>query len=486
MDSSDRSDLADLTATELRRLIGSRQASPVDVLDACLSRIDDVDGPLNAVVTIAEEQARAAARQAEAAIMAGEALGPLHGLPIALKDNYATGGIRTTWGSPAMADAVPETDEESVANIKAAGGIVFAKTNLAELSAGGNTTNPVFGVTGNPFAPELTCGGSSGGSAVALATGMTPLAMGTDNAGSLRIPGSFCGVVGFRPTAGVVPASLRPVGQIPLSVPGPMARTVEDTWLLLGAARARTAQDPTAGRIDPAFDQPLEPIDLARLRVAVTTDQGFSPVEPGLRATFHDRLGRIDALFGQVIEKEPDFEGLDRAYDIIRGVLFIGTYAEKNDADPGYYGPLVTGNLEKARRYTIDDAGWAFAHQTRLYRRFQTYFNDVDVMICPTMGVYPWPKEELFPAEVDGHKIEGYFDWVGLTYSITLLGHPAISIPCGVDDRGLPFGLQIIGPRNGDAFLLRVAHQMELAFASDDTLRRPIPDLGMLREARSI
>ncbi len=473
-------DIVDLTAVEQRRLIGARALSPVDLLDACLTRIEKLNGTLNAVVTIDEEGARVAAGKAEAAVMAGGALGPLHGLPVALKDNYTTGGIRTTWGSPAMADNVPEADEESVANIKGAGGTVFCKTNLPELSAGGNTTNPLFGATPSPWDLALTCGGSSGGSAVGLATGMFPLAMGTDNAGSLRIPGSFNGVVGFRPSAGVVPASLRPVGAIPLSVPGPMARDVADTWLLLQGAMARTTMDPCAGHPDPAFDGPVTPADLSRVRVTFTADQGFSPIEPGLRNVFADRMERIAPLFADARGTDPDFEGLDRAYDIIRGVLFIGTYAERDAEQPGRFGPLVTGNLEKARRFSIDDAGWAFAHQTHLFRGFQDYFADIDVMICPTMGVYPWPKEQMFPAEVDGRRVEGYFDYVALTYSITLMGHPCISIPCGVDDRGLPFGLQIVGPRNGDAQLLRIAHALELVFANDPVCARAVPDIGAL------
>ncbi len=478
-----QSNIVDLSAVELRRLIGARALSPVELLDACLARIGEVNGTLNAIVTIDEAGARATAQAAEAAVMAGEALGPLHGLPVAFKDNYATGGIRTTWGSPAMAEDVPEADEESVANIRRAGGTVLGKTNLPELSAGGNTNNPVFGATPSPWDLALTCGGSSGGSAVGLATGMFPLAMGTDNAGSLRIPGAFNGVVGFRPTAGVVPSSLRPVGAIPFSVPGPMARDVADTWLLLQAVHSRTAQDPCAGHRDPAFDGPIVPADLSGLRVAVTTDQGFAPIEPTLREVFADRVARLAPFFADVHEADPDFDGLDRAYDILRGVLFLGTYAERDAEEPGRFGPLVTGNLESARKLRIEDAGWAFAHQTRLYRAFQDYFADIDVMICPTMGCYPWPKEEFYPAEVGGHKVRGYFDYVALTYSITLMGHPCISIPCGVDDRGLPFGLQIVGRRNGDADLLRVAHALELAFATDPATARPLPDLDGLRQA---
>lgn len=471
------SDILELSAVEQRRRIGTKELSPVDLLEACLRRIDELNDVLNAVVTIDQSGARAAAAAAEAAVMSGEPLGPLHGLPVGFKDNYTTAGIRTTWGSPALADNIPNADEESVDNIRRAGATIFCKTNLPELSAGGNTNNPVFGATPSPWDLTLTCGGSSGGSAVGLATGMFPLAMGTDNAGSLRIPGSFNGVVGFRPTAGVVPASLRPVGAIPFSVPGPMARDVADTWLLLQGAMARTSQDPCAGHHDPRFDEPIRAVDLSRVRVAVTTDQGFAPIEPGLRKVFADRVDRISPMFGEVREADPDFDGLDRAYDILRGILFIGTYAEGDAEKPGRFGDLVTGNLAKARRYSIEDAGWAFAHQTRLYRGFQDYFADIDVMICPTMGVYPWPKEELFPNEVDGRKTEGYFDYVAMTYSITLTGHPCISIPCGVDDRGLPFGLQLVGRRNGDAELLQIAHGLELAMSSDPVCLRPTPDL---------
>lgn len=470
-------DPADLSASEARRLIGVRQLSPVELLDACLARIRTVDGVLNAVVTIDEEGARATARAAEAAVMSGADLGPLHGLPVGFKDHFDTAGMRTTWGSPRFADTVPDRDEDLVANVRAAGGVVFAKTNLPEMSAGGNTTNPVFGATGHPWDPALTCGGSSGGSAVALATGMMPLAVGSDNAGSLRIPASFCGVVGMRPTAGVVPSSHRPAGLIPWMVAGPMARSVADCWLLLQALLPRTAADPLSGPIDPALRGPLRAADLGRLRVAASVDLGLSPIEPGLRATFQDRMARIAPMVHDIVWRDPDFDGLERTYDVIRAVQFLATYGARDATEPGFFGSLVTANLAKARQYTIEDAGWAFGHQTVIYRRFLDYMADVDVMICPTMAVYPWPKEQMFPTEINGSPMAGYFDWVALTYAITVTGHPCLSIPCGVDDRGLPFGLQLVGRRHGDADLLGVAHALELVFAPDPILRRPVPEM---------
>jgi amidase len=271
----------ELTAAEARRLIGRKALSPVELMRSCLDRIERVNGTLNAVVTLDAEGGLAAARAAEAAVMAGETLGPLHGLPLAAKDNRATKGMRTTHASLIYKDHVPAEDDPTIALIRKAGAIIFCKTNLPEFGAGANTVNRVFGATGNPFDVTRTCGGSSGGSAVALATGMAPLATGSDYGGSLRTPASFCGVVGFRPSMGVAPM-MNPAVFSPWGVNGPMGRTVEDAHLLLSAQADYDPRDPFSQPGVTGLAAPLHEIDLGSLRVAVTPDLGCCPVDAGI------------------------------------------------------------------------------------------------------------------------------------------------------------------------------------------------------------
>ena len=290
-------ELCDSSAVDLRRMIGAKEISPVELLDSCIARTEAVDGAVNAMVTRDFERARETAKAAEQAVTAGEALGALHGLPIGIKDLSATQGLRTTQGSLLYEHNVPAADERVVAAVRAAGAVVFGKTNTPEFGAGANTRNRVFGATGNPFDPTLTPAGSSGGSAVALATGMVPLATGSDFGGSLRTPAGFCGVVGFRPTPGTVPNETRAVGLTPLSVPGPMGRSVADAALLLSAMVDDDRRDPFARPVDPALLRAPETVDLSRLRVAVSEDLGCAPVDDGIRAVFRSRIEKLAPLF---------------------------------------------------------------------------------------------------------------------------------------------------------------------------------------------
>lgn len=467
----------DLPASEARRMIGSKELSPVELLDSCLARIDAVNKPVNGVVAIDRDSAMDAARRAEAAVMSGEVLGPLHGLPIGIKDLNDTGGLLTTYGARMFAENVPEKDELVVANLRDKGAIVFAKTNTPEWGAGGNTFNPVYGVSGNPFAPELTCGGSSGGSAIALATGMMPLAHGSDNAGSLRIPAAYCGVVGFRPTAGIVASEKRPFGLSHFPVQGPMARTAADVDMMFRAMATSDAADPLATPLSYQHDHPA---DLSSLRVAFSEDLGFAAVDRGLRAVFRERVARFDSSFLEAGWAHPDFGNTRETYEIIRAFNYIGMYAERSRSEPDRWGPLVEENLEHAARFSVEEIAVAHVEQARIYRRAQEFFADVDVLITPTVGTYPWPKHEIYPSEIDDKDIANYFDWVALTYAITILNHPCISIPCGLDDRGTPFAIQIVGRRNCDLQVLRVARALEALFAVDPMLARPVPDIEKL------
>ncbi len=471
----------DLSAAEARFLIGAKQLSPVELLASCLGRIEQVNRQVNGVVAVDEPRARKEARAAEDAVMRGDQLGALHGLPIGIKDLVDTAGLRTTYGSPLYEHHVPDKDELIIQSLRRAGGIVFAKTNTPEWGAGGNTFNPVYGVSGNPFAPALTCGGSSGGSAIALATGMMPLAQGSDNAGSLRIPAAYCGVVGMRPTAGLVPSDKRPIGLAHLSVLGPMARNVRDTLLFLCAMAAENSIDPLSGPVDPALVPDAPPVDLSRLRLAYTADLcGFAPIEPALRRVFDARAAVFAPAFKSAAVAAPDFAGVELVYEILRAVAYVGMYAKRNREQPEKWGRLVGENLRDGMRFTIEDIGEANMHYTRLYRGAQRFFADYDVLITPTTAVAPWPKHAIYPAAIGGHKTENYFDWVRMTYAITVLNHPCISIPCGVDAEGLPFGLQIVGPRHKDAQVLRVAMALEDLFARHPATARPVPDIAWL------
>jgi Asp-tRNA(Asn)/Glu-tRNA(Gln) amidotransferase A subunit family amidase len=474
-------DACDLPARDARFLIGARKLSPVELLDSCLARVARVNDRVNGVVAIDAERGRREARAAEQAVMRGDALPALHGLPVGVKDLVDTQGLRTTYGSKVYEHQVPDTDEGVVARLREHGAIVCMKTNTPEWGAGGNTFNPVYGVSGNPFAPQLTCGGSSGGSAIALATGMVPLALGSDNAGSLRIPAALCGVVGMRATAGLVASEKRAVALSHLHVDGAMARTARDTLLMLSCLASDDPRDALAGAIDPQLSAQAPPIDLATLRVAYSADLGgFASIDPAIRRAFAQRIGALTSVFRSAAEAAPPMEHADRVYEVLRAVAYVGTWGQRNREQPGRWGRLVGENLRDAARFSIDDIGDAYARHTRIYLAAQAFFGEYDLLILPTVAVSAWPRHEIYPASIDGRRVTSYFDWVRITYAITLINHPCISIPCGVDEHGIPFGLQLVAPRGRDAFLLQVALAMEDAMRDDPVMRRPVPDLDWL------
>jgi amidase len=483
----------DLSALEARLLIGRKVLSPVDLLESCLRRVEAVNPAVNAMVVLDTDRARAAARAAEAAVMRGDHLGPLHGLPLGIKDNTEVAGLRTTYGSPIFRDFVPETDLGAVARVRSAGGVILGKTNVPEFSAGANTRNAVYGATGNPFDPTRSVAGSSGGSAAALATGMAPLCSGTDTGGSLRNPAAFCGVVGFRPSPGLVPSEKHGHGWSPLPVLGPMARNVPDTALLLSAMASDDAADPLAYTLharpvrgEKALFHPVRQIDLSTLSLAFSEDFGVALVEETVRAAFRAVAAATSKLFRSSAEAHPDCTDGDMAFEVLRADEFLHTHLEKVRTRPNDVGPNIHANVEEGLRYTLADHARAAAAQTRIYRDFQRFFGEHDVLITPTITISPRPWRELYPAEIDGKPTRTYFHWLALAYYVTLTGHPAVSLPVGTDSKGMPFGLQIVGPRGGDAFVLGVAAALEEAFASDPALRRPVPDIAALRAAPPI
>ena len=473
-------ELCDLSAVELRRRIGTKEVSPVELLDACVARIETVNPALNAVVALDTQRARDAASVAEKAVLDGEDLGPLHGLPIGIKDLTATEGLRTTYGSRIYEDNIPEADDQIVADIRAAGGIVLCRTNTPEFGAGANTRNSVYGATGNPFDPALTCGGSSGGSAVALACGMVPLATGSDFGGSLRNPAGFCGVVGFRPTPGTVANDQRAVALSPLPVHGPMGRSAADAALLMSALAVEDPRDPFTRPLDPAlFDAP-QTLDLSSLRAATSEDLGCAPVEKNIRATFRARMAKISNFFGECGARDPELGPVHEVFEILRSVNFIAAHKERLEQHRDILGPKVVENTERGMKYSASDVAWANVEQTKLYRRFVDMFDEIDILICPACSVSPFPHAQWSVSEIDGEVMDTYMRWLAISYGITLTLHPSVVIPCGVDDRGLPFGIQIIGRYQGDAEVLAIAHSLEIAMAKDSDLARPLPDLTKL------
>ena len=479
----------DLSAVEARALIGEKKLSATELLESCIARIEAVDHAVNAMVARDYDRARAAAKEADAAVARGDALPALHGLPIGVKDLEDVAGLRTTYGSTLFRDHVPEKDQLIVAHTRKAGAVVLGKTNTPEWGAGANTRNAVYGATGNPFDPSLSAAGSSGGSGVALACGMVPIATGSDTGGSLRNPAAYNGIVGFRPSPGLVPSDKRPLGWNPLSVLGPMARTVPDLCLLLSTMVGDDAVDPLSTtihgktvRLAEDFARPGH-VDLASLNVALTPDFGFAPTEKHIREVFAEKTGLFSHLFAAADQATPDCSGTDETFEVLRAVSFLAGMYERVRDTPEKVGPNVRANVEEGLRYGPLDITRALKQQTVLYHRWQSFFERYDVILAPAITLSPRPWTELYPAEIDGKPTRTYFHWLAMAYAVTVVGHPAISLPVGLDRNGMPFGLQIVGPRGGDAKVLAVAAALERLLAGDPRTARPVPDLAKLKAA---
>lgn len=473
--SNSPSEPCDLTAVEARRLIGARKLSPVELLESCLTRTVATNGVVNAVVALDEELAQRQARAQETAVMNGTALGVLHGLPVGVKDLDPVRGLRTTWGSLLFKDHVPAADGPMVANVRAAGANIYAKTNTPEFGAGANTRNRVYGATGNPFDPKLTAAGSSGGSAVALALGQMPLATGSDYGGSLRTPSAYAGIVGFRPSPGVVPSPDRAAGLIPWGVLGPMGRTVADAYLLL---RAQVDYDPTEPFSVRRLDMPaaLVAADLAGVRAAISVDMGQCPVSKSIRAVFARKAELITRHIGHTEATHPDFSGIHETFEIHRGLSFVTSHQEKLARHRDDLDRNVIDNTERGLKLTAADIGRGMTEQHKLTKRVLAFFRQHDVLITPTASVSPFPHAQLFVEEIDGERMPTYMRWLALAYAPTMALCCACAIPCGRDDKGLPFGIQIIGPRGADLKVLSIALALEQAMASDPETARAVPD----------
>ena len=467
----------DLSATEARKLIGNKQLSPLELTKSCIDQVERYNPSINAVVAINHEDVLKEAKKAEDDVMAGKELGLLHGLPVGIKDLNPVKDLRSTSGSKLFENRIPDYDDSVVADIRAEGGIVFCKTNTPEFGAGANTKNKVYGATCNPFDLTKTPAGSSGGSAAALATNMMPLANGSDYGGSLRTPAGYCGVTGFRPSPGLVPATEASVSLNPFSVQGPMGRDVSDTYLLLQAQVNLNRADPFSSLNSLSMPDELIGADLSGVKMAYSTDLGCAPVDNNIKATLLEKINTFKSNFLLSKEDHPDFLDIHECFEIIRGFNFVASHKEKFDLHKDLLGPNVIDNVERGLKYNLADVSWAHVMQTKIYKSFRNFFNEYDVLICPAAAVSPYPHKQLFVDTINGEKMPTYMRWLALSYASTMAIPCVWALPCGLDHKEMPFGIQLIAPAGKDVQLSEIAKSLESVLMANKLTKRPVPEL---------
>lgn len=454
-------DLCFQPATELARRVREGELSARELVTAHLKRIERLNPRVNALCTLVADRALDEAAEADHGRLRGEPTGPLHGLPIAVKDLELTRGIRTTFGSSIYRDFVPDRDALFVERLKTAGAIIIGKTNTPELGAGSQTFNEVFGETLNPYDLAKTCGGSTGGGAAALACGMVPLADGSDLGGSLRNPASFCNVVGFRPSPGRVPIWPAKLGWQTLKVLGPMARTVSDAALLLSVMAGPDPRSPISlSERGSTFHTPLEH-RFEETRLAWTADLGRYPVEREVVETCERALAVFRELGCHVEEAHPDLSGADEVFQTLRAWLFAAEHREDLHAHRSQMKDTVVWNIEKGLALDGVSVARAEAARTDIYHRARVFLERYEFLLLPVSQVLPFAVEQRYVTEINGIPMKTYVDWMASCYCITLTGLPAISVPCGFTTGGLPVGLQIVGRPRADLDVLRLAYAFE-------------------------
>jgi amidase len=451
------------SATELAAAIRRRELSCVEVMQAHLARIEAVNPLLNAIVTLDAELGLREAAAADVALGRDEAPGPLHGLPMAIKDLEDTEGMRTTYGSPIHRDHVPTADTLMVARLRRAGAIVVGKTNTPEFGAGSQTFNPVFGATRNPYDRARTPGGSSGGAAAAVASGMLPLADGSDLGASIRNPASFCNLVGLRTSAGRVPVVPSASAWNPMGVIGPLARSVEDAALLL---RARAGPDPRAPL---SLDDPPEAfvlgggVDPHAVRIAWSRNLGDLPVEPAVTAVLEDHRAALEAMGCVVEEVEPDLTAADDAFEVLRAVGYAQAFGPLLETHGDQLKDTIRWNTDVGLALTGADVARALGLQTDIYERMRVLLERYDALALPVSQVVPFAIEQEWVTEIAGTAMGSYLEWMRSCSRITVTAHPALSLPAGFTREGLPVGLQLVGRQRGELALLRLAAAIEQA-----------------------
>ena len=462
------------SATEMRRRLVSGEWTAVQVTRACLDRIDRYDGVLNAMVTL-NERALDDAEALDRALAGGAEPGLLHGVPVGIKDVTPVAGLRTTYGSPLYADHVPEADALVVARLRAAGAVILGKTNTPEFATGGNTFNDVFGRTVNPWDPSRSAGGSTGGGAAALATGMIALAEGTDLGGSLRIPASFCGVTGLRPSPGLVPTWPSDYLWDTLQVTGLMARNAGDLGLgiqaVAGASPRVPVSQPTTGR---DFARAAgAPTPLEGLRLAYVPDLVGIGIDPQVSRVCDEAATALSEAGARVERIDLDLSWAWQPFLALRGYWMVAHQHHRLDRLDGM-GANLAGNIRQGLSGAPEALGAAEQARGRLWARFETFFRDYDALLTPCMAVPPFPVDQNYPATIGGRTMETYIDWVAPTFVLSLSGLPVASVPCGLDASGLPVGLQVLGPQFGEERVLGVAAHVE------DLARVGVPDAEAL------
>jgi amidase len=446
-------------AVDLAGMLRRRKVSAREVLAAHLRQVERVNPAVNAIVTLTAEQAMAAAAEADERLARGEEVGPLHGLPIAHKDLVNTAGVRTTFGSPIYADFVPETDDLVVVREREAGGISIGKTNTPEFGAGSQTFNPVFGVTRNPYDLSKTCGGSSGGAAVALACGMVALADGSDTGGSLRNPAGYCNVTGLRPSPGTVPGP--PGSWSPLSVIGPMGRCARDVALLLSV---QAGFDPLSPISDygsgERFRRPLER-DFRGVRVAWSPSLGGLPVDARTAAAFAGARMAFEGMGCEVIEAEPDLSEADFVFEVYRAHAMATAREDLLRKHRDRVKETVIWNIEEGLRLTAAELREAERQRIRLFQRLHAFFEEHEFLVCPVSQVPPFSTEQEYVTEINGQRMQTYIEWMRTCSRISATAHPAISVPGTFTSDSLPVGIQVVGRFKDEFGVLQLAHAFE-------------------------
>jgi amidase len=448
------------TARQMLAALRSREISCSELMDLHLARISERNPELNAIVSLDEERARDGASEADRTPY--DERGPLHGLPWAFKDTHDVAGWLTTYGSPLLADNVPDRDELVVERIRRAGAVPIGKTNVPEFAAGSHTFNTIFGTTRNPVDPTRSAGGSSGGAACALASGMVPLAEGSDMGGSLRNPASFCGVYGLRPSRGRVPAWPSENQWEALGISGPMARNVDDLALLLSVLAGPDPRVPLALGDPGATFLPPVMGSLPGLRVAVSTDLGgLIDVDAEVAAVVEATAAGLAAAGARVVAAQPDLALGEDTFRTLRAWTFQAGFRDLLAEHPDEFKPSLADNIRAGEGLGGADVARAYQQLTALGETARVFFESYDVLLLPTSQVPPFPADQEYPADINGQPMATYLDWMRSAYLVTVTGCPAISVPAGRTSDGLPIGVQLVATHGSDRRLLEVAAAVE-------------------------